>query len=394
MDNKRRRRLIVRCGFLVAATLLVAPILPWRTSPYVLASSPFVTLCSLVATRSIRPMMLAAVPVLVVCVLARRWFCRYACPTGWLLEHVDRVRSHRRAGLVRWPRFGLWIALLTLGGACAGYPLLLWTDPLAVFGNVVGLPWRDSWAAGVLVAAVALFIVALTAAWPRAWGRKVCPLGATQDLLARIRLRRRRAGQADAGFVFDRRRGIPRRSVLAVAVGAVGANVAFRRSDADRAKPLRPPGAMSEARFIGLCARCGNCVRACPERLLSPDVGRHGIVSLMTPLVEFRETYCLKECVACMEACPTGALVRFSSDRKVQASIGKPVINRERCLLNATECRRCIAACPYEALRTQWDADAYEAVLAVDPTRCPGCGACEVVCPTAPKAIVVRPNRC
>jgi len=392
VGNKRRRRLIIRCGFLIVAAILVAPIVHGATSAYVQAVSPFVTISSLLATRSVRPMMLVALPVLIVGLWSRRWFCRYACPVGLVLEQVGRVRPRGRGRAARWPRVGFWIVLLTLGGACAGYPLLLWTDPLSIFGNIVGLPWQGSLSAAAFVAAVLLLMVVMTVLWPGSWCSKVCPLGATQDLLTGVGWRWRRRGTSERAGRVSGVVGIRRRSVLAVGVGAVGSTLALRRACADGGRPLRPPGAMSEGRFIGLCERCGNCVRACPEKLLSPDVGRYGILSLMTPCVDFQETYCLKECVACMEACPSGALERHAPDRKVLASIGKPAIDRERCLLNTTECRRCISACPYEALRTRWDAEAYEAVLTVDASRCPGCGACQVVCPTSPKAIVVRPT--
>ncbi|MBN1341450.1 MAG: 4Fe-4S dicluster domain-containing protein [Phycisphaerae bacterium] len=391
MTTNRWRRQILRCAFLAAAVLLAAPLLPYATSPYVSAASPFVAISAAVAARTVSVMTLVALPFLFAALLWRRWFCRYTCPLGLILEQPGRLRSPRPSRLAKWPRIGLWILLITLAGSALGYPLLLWTDPLAIVTSIVGLPWQPSRAATIIVGIVAAAILILSAAVPGAWCARICPLGAMQDLLATLRRRIRRNRNQPTPADPESGLAVPRRSILALPIGAAWAALALRQPNANTNNPLRPPGALPDPRFAGLCIRCGNCIRACPERILTPDLDGRRIASLLTPTVSFTAGYCAKPCVACAEVCPSGAIPPLSPDNKVRATIGLPVIDHEQCILNATECRRCIAACPYEALSTRWDEETYQAVLAIDMAKCPGCGACQLVCPTSPKSIVIQP---
>jgi ferredoxin-type protein NapG len=63
------------------------------------------------------------------------------------------------------------------------------------------------------------------------------------------------------------------------------------------------------------------------------------------------------------------------------------------CLLgDDRECSLCRSWCPYEAITYEFSEIEYTLVPKIDPKKCPGCGACEMVCPTSPtKAIVVYP---
>ena len=56
---------------------------------------------------------------------------------------------------------------------------------------------------------------------------------------------------------------LPRRALLGLAAGAIWAT-AVRWSHGGKSRPLRPPGALDEPAFLGVCTRCGACEAACP----------------------------------------------------------------------------------------------------------------------------------
>jgi len=399
-ENKKRpaARLLLRCCLLTSAVVLTLGILPWPWTAMVLpAASPYVMICSAVALRSLGIAALVGLPVLVLALSYRRWFCRNACPMGLILEYSGRIRSTAEAKVAAVPPLGQWIAIATLAGACLGYPLLLWLDPLAILAGFLGPWWRTPLSAVALVPAVGLpALVTVNLLWPRLWCLRICPLGATQELLSLpIRTLRRAGASPDEGA--DRpRAALPRRAVLAVGLGAVWATVTLKTSRGEEPKAIRPPGSVDPQRFAGLCVRCGNCVRACPEGIIQPDLADHGIAGFLTPVVRFEGAYCREDCRRCCEVCPSGAIGRLSLEEKSGTSIGLAKVEMSLCLLlpenGEKECSVCKNACPYEAIRMGWDEESYTAFPEIDPAICPGCGACQVACPTSPKkAIVVEP---
>jgi ferredoxin-type protein NapF len=180
--------------------------------------------------------------------------------------------------------------------------------------------------------------------------------------------------------------------VVLGSIAGIAWAMATRRARADAAGPLRPPGARAEADFTGLCVRCGNCVRACPAAILSPDPGRHGVAGFLAPLLRFESEYCLETCVRCTAVCPSGALERLTQETKIRGRIGLPQVDMNVCLLgDDRECSACRSRCPYEAITYVFSEVEYTLTPRIDPEKCPGCGACEVACPTRPvKAIVVQ----
>jgi ferredoxin-type protein NapF len=351
--------------------------------------SPYLVICSTIATRALGLAALIGLPVLVIVLISRRWLCRSVCPVGLLVDVVAWLRPTARTNGVKLPPIGQWAALLTIGGAVLGYPLLLWMDPLAMFSGFFGWTRHALGAAG-LVSAIGLpLVLLLTAVLPNAWCERICPLGATQDLLAAPAqaLRRRKSSTP----VPSPEQVLARRSVLAMAVGAAWAVVTMRLVRGERSKPIRPPGAVDERRFAGVCVRCGNCVRACPTGIISPDLGALGISGFLSPVVRFDNGYCLETCRRCTEVCPSGAISRLSLEAKRKAVMGIAKVDMSVCLLSeGEECTVCAARCPYDALTIAFDEKDYSSKPRVTPEKCPGCGACEAACPTSPKAIAVR----
>ena len=47
---------------------------------------------------------------------------------------------------------------------------------------------------------------------------------------------------------------------------------------------IRPPGSLTETRFLERCQRCGLCMKACPTNVIQPSLGEAGIAGIWTPV--------------------------------------------------------------------------------------------------------------
>lgn len=429
--NKRRRRRLgaaARWIALAGAVLLAWPLRPdsWEgTSLLLPAASPLVGIGGPLAARTAGPLLALAVPALILAWRAPRGICRYGCPTGALLELVARLRPDSAGPWRRFPRLGGWIAAATMGGAAAGFPLALWLDPLALFNGGLNA-WRVPLTWGAVAAGSGLFVLLLVElAAPHLWCRRLCPLGGLQDGCTQCR-RGMTVLRAPGGREGVRRNG--RRFFLATCGGAAGAVIVQRArggegrnrpwggsvgengrhgglGEADRAAgeagggrggqgragtseegnaPLRPPGALGEDAFTGVCVRCGNCAQVCPTHIIGPTFSG-SIEGWLAPRLDFSEGYCREDCRRCGQVCPSGALQRLTLAQKRESRIGLARIDTTTCLMAAgRECNACLQACPYEALAIAQGADGFTVEPRVDATRCNGCGACETACPVTP----------
>ncbi len=146
---------------------------------------------------------------------------------------------------------------------------------------------------------------------------------------------------------------------------------------------------MDERTLKGLCTRCGNCVRSCPHDIIQRDTGQHGLASILTPLLSFAKDYCREDCIRCTQVCPSGALVSVGLDKKAHTHIGLAQVDMTVCLLGEDrECSACMRWCPYNAIRYVFSEAEYTLVPVIDTTKCNGCGACEVACPTSPRKAI------
>jgi ferredoxin-type protein NapF len=390
---KGRWRRVVRsvsCWLvLVAAVVLAWPLRSDSSTAVILpATSPFIAVASALSVRALGVLALLALPVVVMVGCFPRWFCRYGCPVGLVQERVARLRPMAGQSWRKWPAVGHWLALLTLGGAVLGYPLFLWLDPLAIFNGFLN-GWRQPVALATLLTGLGLpLLLLLELAIPRLWCRRLCPLGAAQDLLATPRRLIRRQARAGAAVAAASR---GRRGVLVALAGAAGA-ATLQRVRGQTPPPLRPPGAVDEARFTGVCVRCGNCAQVCPAKIIQPDLGASDVAGFLAPRLRFGVDYCREDCQRCTEVCPSGAIERLALAEKRQRVIGLAVLDANLCLLaQGRECTACIQKCPYHAIAMRSTDGGFSNEPAVIRDRCNGCGACVAVCPTRPiRAMQVR----
>jgi len=389
MTRARSQRLLVQTLCLIAAVVLLWPLLPWDNGPkYAVQISPFVAICASIATRAVGLGTGIGIALAILALLRRRWFCRYICPTGLLLEGISRIGMRRTSWWANCPPLGRYAAGMTLVGAIFGYPMLLWLDPIAIFASPFAIRGtNDLWSA-VLAGICLGILLPLTLLSGMFWCVRICPLGGLQDLLVSIKPLLASTLTATGTSMDKQFAGLPlaRRTFLACGAGA-GLGLLGLKTGETRAEeaPLRPPGALSEEHFTGVCIRCGNCANACPSRIIHPDSGKAGLAGLLAPLLRYdRDKYCAEDCNACTQVCPSGALQPLDLQQKNRYVIGEALVDTTVCLLTLgkKDCDACMQACPFAAVSIYWDDEAYLAYPVVDPYRCNGCGACEIDCPT------------
>ena len=434
------KRNLIRLILTIFFALLACGATPesWRHLRVVLPGlSPLLNIGGAVAALSFGAFTLLALPLLILPLFAGRFFCWRLCPMGFLAETAGRLNRWNKGAVRRVPFIGKILALLVIGSAAAGYPVLIWTDPLCVFNGFFAA-WREplTWVSAATAIGFALILL-FSLLFPNVWCHRLCPLGGLQEMLTNLGKRLRAkvpADQTPASLPMENIH-VARRTLLGLAVGGLS-GIAYRglselypvkpapirpehasgggrgrgqggggrglgrrmrrqRGAAEATLPyIRPPGAASEA-FNALCARCGNCMAACPYGLLLPDLGSSGIDGLFTPVMLFRsrnsgqEGFCFQECTACTDVCPTGALRPLTREDKQQTAIGLAHISRRKCLAweEGEYCMVCQEFCPYHAIEEVES----EGVMCpvVDAAKCRGCGACESQCPALPIAITV-----
>jgi ferredoxin-type protein NapF len=390
MFNKRGLpHLYVRLGCFLVAVLLLLPFPFWAgTSRLFVQASSFIAICTILAGRAFLVPSILGLVFSVIALVRKRWFCRYVCPVGLLLDTVSGVKSPAKIWWKGCPPIGNYVVLLTAAGAIFGYPLFLWMDPLAFLNSAFSVFGSKHVLSAILSLSgiVVLLLIALTSG--DFWCARICPLGATQDLLHSIGSffrKFRRPGRTDGQETLAPGNAFPgaRRQFIAIAAG-LGFSLWEKKMGEARSQnaSLRPPGAIQERLFTGQCVRCGNCIRICPSKIIHHGTGQSGILGFLSPIVRYETNYCLKECNACTKACPSGALKPLDLEQKQKYVIGTAQLDRAICIFGISDCNACLNACFFNAIKITWDKEAYESYPVVDPLKCNGCGACEMRCPT------------
>lgn len=169
------------------------------------------------------------------------------------------------------------------------------------------------------------------------------------------------------------------------ALAASGVNAATGKASDGDTGLIRPPGSLSEPRFVDLCVRCGECIKVCPTRGLLPSLTEAGLQGIWTPRLAPRVGECIR-CMLCGRVCPTAAI------RPIPVAlmkIGTAKLNRSTCWAwNGTKrCKVCFERCPKKIIRLDDQGRPF-----VDEQACDGCGFCEKYCPVRQAAIVIRPE--
>jgi len=205
-------------------------------------------------------------------------------------------------------------------------------------------------------------------------------------------------GTRDAGPVLP----LSRRAFF----GALGAGVLLpltagrsARPDALPASVIRPPGAVPEDRFVGLCLRCGECMRVCLTNGLQPTLFEAGAEAMWTPRLVSRIGYCEYSCTLCGQVCPTGAIRNLDKVTKRRVHIGIAMIMKDRCIpfVKPQECLVCEEHCPTPEKAIVFDdvpVQGPEGPLIIKrprvlPDLCIGCGICEYKCPVQSESAIV-----
>lgn len=163
---------------------------------------------------------------------------------------------------------------------------------------------------------------------------------------------------------------------------------------------LRPPFALSNDKaFSAACIRCGQCVQACPYKMLH-------LASLLSPLEAGTPYFVARnkpcemcEDIPCARACPTNALDSSAQDINL-ARMGLAVLlDHETCLnWQGLRCDVCYRVCPLidkaitlEMHRNERTGKHAVFIPTVHSEVCTGCGKCEEGCVLDEAAIKVLP---
>lgn len=370
--------------------------------------------------------------ILLLTVLFGRFYCSVICPFG-ILQDIIAFAARRKSkpdanrAKLRYAIAGFVLSAAGVGSITAA----AWLDPYSNFGRIAAFFKNPHYVAGSIIFA----LIVLLFVWKkRVFCTSVCPVGTILGLCAKISPFKMRlsekcvkcgrcASVCPSGCIipeqkaldnercvrclkctavcpvkaigFKKRETAPvktdisRRGFLTgtfTTAAAVGAGVVFAghvnagtgRSDVRR--PICPPGATTPEEFAAKCTNCQLCVSACKGKVLRPKSKEYETVHL-----EYGDNYCLYECNACSNVCPTGAILPLTLAEKQTRRIAMAQFFKDKC----AGCGSCVRKCPRGAVEIKEIDGKRKAVLSAQ--YCIGCGACVAACPLPEKAVRAVP---
>ena len=132
---------------------------------------------------------------------------------------------------------------------------------------------------------------------------------------------------------------------------------------------MRPPWSDAEEKFLSTCTKCGDCLTACPEKII--DIDSNGF-----PEINFAKGECTF-CGDCATSCDANAIKRNSDTPPwdFKASILDQCLSKR-----GVTCRVCGDRCDQRAIKFQLGLGGVADPI-IDQVACTACGACFAPCP-------------
>jgi polyferredoxin len=290
--------------------------------------------------------------------LASRFWCRYICPLGGALGWLSKLAIFRRQ----------------VGIKCKGCSICIDICPTGTINPVKGFTSDPSECTMCLNCL------------------EVCKRGETRFLPV---------FSPEKWTNYD-----PDAKEALMAVGATMAAIAIIKSSqpAKRQTPflIRPPGVREtnpDVVAFTKCTRCNECIRVCPTGGLQPAIFEIGAAGLGSPILAPRLGYCDYSCNACGQVCPVQAIPPLDLETKRTQVIGLAYIDENRCLpwSDRQPYLVCEEMCPLPEKAIQlekteiWAPNGQHVTLQLPHVLrdiCIGCGICEYKCPVSGQAAI------
>ncbi len=358
--------------------------------------------------------------VVVVTLLAGRFYCSVVCPLGILQEFLMSIFRRKKATMKNRP-CKYWLAIVLWGLLVGGTVVLLRLfEPYTIFGSAL-----SGSIFGLIVVALIMVLVWFKG---RYFCANICPVGTALGCLSKHSLKQINinddtcvacglcAANCPSGsidiknkkvdnetcvkclkcltickqnsiylgskakkqvpFSLSRRNFITASAMVAVFAAAVKSGGILAKNFAERVKKvILPAGAGNPQDFTNRCLNCNLCVQNCPMKIIKKADDIYSAVH-----IDYKNGFCDYECHKCSQVCPSGAIKKISLSEKQNTKIAQAVIYDEVCV----KCGLCVMKCPKQAI-TKADGDFPK----VNFDECIGCGVCKQACPV--KAIAIEP---